>query len=43
MIVLKTNKLSTAEMKTKSEPDTTVYYRAHKLNIPQIKNWKKTL
>lgn len=37
------NKLSIVARKAKSEPDTTLCYRAHKLNVFQIKNQKKEI
>lgn len=40
-IVLKTNKLCRVASKTKSEPETTLCYRAYKLNVFQIKNQEK--
>lgn len=40
-IVLKTNKLCIVASKTKSEPDTTLCYRAYKLNVFQMKNQEK--
>lgn len=40
-IVLETTKLCIVASKTKSEPDTTLCYRAYKWNVLQMKNQEK--